>query len=93
LVIYLSTQGAHVMRHGLAMALGLPENQIRVIAPDVGGGFGGKNRLMPEEIAVAALALKLGCPVRWIEDRREHLLASVHARDHYYDLSIWADRE
>jgi aerobic carbon-monoxide dehydrogenase large subunit len=93
LVIYLSTQGAHVMRHGLAMALGLPENQVRVIAPDVGGGFGGKNRLMPEEIAVAALAMKLGHPVRWIEDRREHLLASVHARDHYYDLTIWANRE
>lgn len=91
LVIHLSTQGAHVMRHGLAMALGLPENQIRVIAPDVGGGFGGKNRLMPEEVAVAALALKLGHPVRWIEDRREHLLASVHARDHFYDLTVYAD--
>ena len=93
LVVHLSTQGPHVMRHGLAKALGLPENQIRVIAPDVGGGFGGKNRLMPEEIAVAALALKLGHPVRWIEDRREHLLASVHARDHFYDLTVFADRE
>ena len=78
LVVYLSTQGGHVMRIGLAQALGLPENKVRVIAPDVGGGFGGKNRLMPEEIAVAAIALKVGHPVRWIEDRREHLLASVH---------------
>jgi carbon-monoxide dehydrogenase large subunit len=93
LVIYLSTQGAHVMRLGLAQALGLPENKIRVIAPDVGGGFGGKNRLLPEEIAVAAIALKVGHPVRWIEDRREHLLASVHARDHTYDLTISADRD
>ena len=72
-------------------ALGIPEHQLRVIAPDVGGGFGGKNRLMPEEIAVAALALKLGHPVRWIEDRREHLLASVHARDHIYELTVYAD--
>jgi aerobic carbon-monoxide dehydrogenase large subunit len=93
LVVYLSTQGAHVMRLGLAQALGLPEHKIRVIAPDVGGGFGGKNRLLPEEIAVAALARKLGHPVRWIEDRREHLLASVHARDHSYDLTISADRD
>jgi carbon-monoxide dehydrogenase large subunit len=93
LVIYLSTQGAHVMRLGLAQALGLPEHKIRVIAPDVGGGFGGKNRLLPEEVAVAAIALKVGHPVRWIEDRREHLLASVHARDHTYDLTISADRD
>ena len=58
LLVYLSTQGGHVMRLGLARALGLPENQIRVIAPDVGGGFGGKNRLLPEEIAVCAIALE-----------------------------------
>ena len=86
LVVYLSTQGAHVVRIGLAQALGLPENKVRVIAPDVGGGFGGKNRIMPEDIAVAAIALKVGHPVRWIEDRREHLIASIHARDHFYDL-------
>ena len=75
LVVYLSTQGAHVVRIGLARALGLPENKVRIIAPDVGGGFGGKNRIMPEDIAVAAIAMKVGHPVRWIEDRREHLLA------------------
>jgi carbon-monoxide dehydrogenase large subunit len=93
LVVHLSTQGAHVMRIGIAQSLGLPENKVRVIAPDVGGGFGGKNRLMPEEVAVAALAMKLGHPVRWIEDRREHLLASVHCRDHTYDLTISAERD
>ncbi len=93
LLVYLSTQGGHVMRLGLARALGLPENQIRVIAPDVGGGFGGKNRLLPEEIAVCAIALKVDHPVRWIEDRREHLLASVHCRDHHYDLTICAERD
>ncbi|MEH2472953.1 carbon-monoxide dehydrogenase large subunit [Nitrobacteraceae bacterium AZCC 2161] len=92
LVIYSSTQGPHLMRLGIAQTLGLPEHKLRVIAPDVGGGFGGKNRLMPEEIAVAAIAMKCGRPVRWIEDRREHLIASVHARDHYYDFTLYAER-
>ncbi|TCT06717.1 xanthine dehydrogenase family protein molybdopterin-binding subunit [Aquabacter spiritensis] len=93
LVVTLSTQGAHVMRIGLAMALGLPEHKLHLIAPDVGGGFGGKNRLMPEEVAVCALALKTGRPVRWIEDRREHLMASVHCREHHYDITLYATRE
>jgi carbon-monoxide dehydrogenase large subunit len=93
LTVHLSTQGGHVVRIGLAQALGLPENKVRVIAPDVGGGFGGKNRLMPEDIAVAAIAMKVGHPVRWIEDRREHFLASVHARDHFYDLTISAAKD
>jgi len=88
LTVHLSTQGGHVVRIGLAQALGLPENKVRIIAPDIGGGFGGKNRIMPEDIAVAAIAMKVGHPVRWIEDRREHLLASVHARDHFYDLTV-----
>jgi carbon-monoxide dehydrogenase large subunit len=93
LTVYLSTQGGHVKRIGLSRILGLPENQIRVIAPDIGGGFGGKNRLMPEDVAVAAIAMKVGHPVRWIEDRREHLIASVHARDHTYDLTLSADKD
>jgi aerobic carbon-monoxide dehydrogenase large subunit len=91
LIVHLSTQGPHIMRIGLAQALNVPQSKIRVIAPDIGGGFGGKNRLMPEEIAVAAMALRVDYPLRWIEDRREHLMASVHARDHYYDLIVSAD--
>src|SRR5919106_3078444 len=93
LVVHLSTQGGHVIRLGLSQALGLPENKLRIIAPDVGGGFGGKNRLMPEDVAVAAIAMKVGHPVRWIEDLREHLIASVHARDHTYDLTLSADKD
>jgi aerobic carbon-monoxide dehydrogenase large subunit len=93
LVVYLSTQGGQIKRMALSRMLGIPENKVRVIAPDVGGGFGGKNRIMPEDVAVAALALKVGHPVRWIEDRREHLLASPHARDHTYDLTICAERD
>jgi carbon-monoxide dehydrogenase large subunit len=93
LVVYLSTQGGQVKRMAISRMLGLPEHRVRVIAPDVGGGFGGKNRIMPEDVAVAALALKVGHPVRWIEDRREHLLASPHARDHTYDLTICGARD
>jgi carbon-monoxide dehydrogenase large subunit len=93
LVVYLSTQGGQVKRMAIARMLGLPERQVRVIAPDVGGGFGGKNRIMPEDVAIAAIAMKVGHPVRWIEDRREHLLASVHARDHTYDLTICAEKD
>lgn len=93
LIVYLSTQGGQVKRLALSRMLGIPEHKVRVIAPDVGGGFGGKNRVMPEDVAVAAIALKLGHPVRWIEDRREHLLASPHARDHTYDLTICAERD
>jgi carbon-monoxide dehydrogenase large subunit len=91
LVVYLSTQGPHVMRMGLAETLGIPEHKLRVIAPDVGGGFGGKNRMMPEEVAVVALALQVDHPVRWIEDRRESLLAGAHAREHFYDLTLYAE--
>ena len=93
LVVYLSTQGGQVKRLALSRMLGIPEHKVRVIAPDVGGGFGGKNRIMPEDVAVAAIAMKVGHPVRWIEDRREHLLASPHARDHTYDLTMCAERD
>jgi aerobic carbon-monoxide dehydrogenase large subunit len=91
-VLYASTQTPHTMRVGLGEALDLEERRIRVVAPDVGGGFGPKARLYPEEIIVAALALELDCPVRWIEDRSEHLLTSAHARDHHYRLTAHADR-
>ena len=93
LVVYLSTQGGQVKRMALSRMLGIPEERVRVIAPDVGGGFGGKNRIMPEDVAVAAIAMKVKHPVRWIEDRREHLLASIHCRDHTYDLTISADHD
>jgi carbon-monoxide dehydrogenase large subunit len=91
LVVYSSTQFPHVIRTMLAQALGLAETRLRVIAPDVGGGFGIKNNFNPEEIAVAALAMTLNKPLRWIEDRREHLIASPHAREHRYDLAAYAD--
>ncbi|MBI3965674.1 MAG: xanthine dehydrogenase family protein [Chloroflexi bacterium] len=86
LLFYSSTRRPHLVRTWVATLLGLPENKVRVIAPDVGGAFGQKFPLYREEIGVAALALKLGQPVKWIEDRRENLVASQHAREEFVEL-------
>jgi carbon-monoxide dehydrogenase large subunit len=91
LVVYSSTQFPHVIRTIMAECLGISESKLRVVAPDVGGGFGPKNNFQPEELAVAALSMKLNRPLRWVEDRREHLIASPHAREHRYDLTAYAD--
>ena len=91
-VIYASTQTPHTLRVAMGEILGIEERRIRVVAPDVGGGFGPKARLYPEEIILAALALELDHPVRWIEDRNEHLLTAAHTRDHHYKLTAYADR-
>jgi aerobic carbon-monoxide dehydrogenase large subunit len=91
-VVYASTQTPHTMRVALGEFLGIEERCIRVVAPDVGGGFGPKARLYPEEIVLAALALHCDHPVRWIEDRREHLLTGAHSRDHHYRVTAYADR-
>jgi carbon-monoxide dehydrogenase large subunit len=93
LVVTSSTQQPHIIRSGLSEVLGLDEGQIRVVAPDVGGGFGYKGILLPEEIICAWLAMRLGRPVRWIEDRLEHLTASANCREHHYVVTAWADRE
>lgn len=93
LVVTTSTQQPHVIRTGLAETLGLDEGRIRVVAPDVGGGFGYKAILLPEEIVCAHLAIRLGRPVRWIEDRLEHLTASANCREHHYVVTAWADGE
>jgi aerobic carbon-monoxide dehydrogenase large subunit len=92
-VVYASTQTPHTMRVALGEFLGLEQRRIRVVAPDVGGGFGPKARLYPEEIVLAALALELDHPVRWIEDRNEHLLTCAHSRDHHYRVTAYADRQ
>ena len=81
LTVYSSQQSAHILRTTLATVLGLPERLIRVVTPDVGGGFGGKTHQYPEEMVVAWLAMHLRRPVRWIEDRAEHLVSAVQARE------------
>ncbi|MBW3095841.1 xanthine dehydrogenase family protein molybdopterin-binding subunit [Pseudohoeflea coraliihabitans] len=89
LTVWSSTQMPHLVRTYIAEELDLPESRIRVIAPDVGGGFGIKGQVFGEEVLVAWLALKTGRPVKWIEDRREHLIASIHARDHEHTLEAY----
>ncbi|WP_028241255.1 xanthine dehydrogenase family protein molybdopterin-binding subunit [Stutzerimonas azotifigens] len=93
LVVYTSAQMPHINRTGLAECLGLDEGSVRVISPDVGGGFGYKGILLPEEVCVAWLAMHLGHPVRWIEDRREQLVANTNCREHHYDIHAYADRD
>ncbi len=80
LTVWSSTQVPHMLRSHLALVLDFPEHHIRVIAPDVGGGFGQKGHLFPEEAVAAYLARRLGRSVKWIEDRRENLSASLHAK-------------
>src|SRR5712671_5484922 len=80
LTVWSSTQLAHEVRAFLMLLLRLDENQVRVVAPDVGGGFGAKFVMYPEEVAVAAACLKLRRAIKWIEDRREHFLAAVQER-------------
>jgi carbon-monoxide dehydrogenase large subunit len=92
LVVYSSSQVPHIIRTALAEALRIEEGRVRVIAPDVGGGFGFKSVLQPEEIAIAWLALTRRQPVRWTEDRREHLTAAANAREHHFRVTAYADK-
>ncbi len=91
LVMHTAAQMPHINRAGLSECLGLNQGAIRVIAPDVGGGFGYKGILLPEEVCLAWLCRRLGKPVRWIEDRREQLSANANCREHHYDLTVYAD--
>src|SRR5262245_7307600 len=81
LTVWATSQAPHLFRAGLAAALAIPESRLRVLCPAVGGGFGPKMHLYPEDVVVADLARRLGRPVRWVEDRRENLLASAQARE------------
>jgi len=93
LIMHVSTQVPHQVRSGVAQALGLPERSIRVIAPDVGGGFGLKCVVGREEVAVAAAALRLRRPVRWTEDRQENLTAAFHGHEQRYQVRAAFDAE
>ena len=91
LTVWSSTQTPHLGKRSLADLLDRDPETIRVIAPDVGGGFGPKAVFYPEEAVVAAAALRLGRPVKWIEDRREHFLAATQERDQYWSLEVAVD--
>ena len=89
--VWSSTQTPHIAKRMLADFLDRDPERIRVIAPDVGGGFGPKAIFYPEEAVIAAAALHLGRPVKWIEDRREHFLAATQERDQYWNVEVALD--
>lgn len=93
LTLYTAAQMPHVVRSGLSETLGMDQGRIRVISPDVGGGFGYKGILLPEEVCVAWLAMKTGRPIRWIEDRYEQLSANTNCREHYYEITGYAGKD
>ena len=91
--IWSSTQVVHWVRREAAALLGLPEARVRCVALDVGGGFGGKGHVYPEDLLVTFLSRKLGQPVRWIEGRTEHLMSATHSRDQLHDVEVGFDDE
>jgi len=93
LVVYSSSQIPHILKNALCECLGLRQNQVRVVAPDVGGGFGYKCVLLPEEIYIPWVAMQVKRPIRWIQDRREHLITAANAREHHYSVTLHAETD
>jgi carbon-monoxide dehydrogenase large subunit len=91
--LWSATQIPHIARFWLAISLGVPEARIRVVAPDVGGGFGSKLNVYAEEALALALARRLGRPVKWIEERSEGYLATIHGRDHWQEIEFAATED
>ncbi len=93
LILWTATQIPHLVRLLLSMVIGIPEHKVRVIAPEVGGGFGSKLYLYPEEVIIATLAKTTGRPVKWIEERRENYVATTHGRDQVQYVEVAAKRD
>lgn len=93
LTCWLSTQRPHHTRWFLAEIMGIPENRIRVIAPDVGGAFGAKEPIYPDEVALVFASLHLHRPIKWFEDRQENFVATTHGRDQIAELEVAATRQ
>lgn len=93
LTVWSSTQMPHLVRRQIAAQLDIPEDRVRVIAPDIGGGFGPKVFVYPEEVLVPFIARELGRPVRWIEDRAEHFISTAHGRDQIHDVEVGFDEQ
>ncbi|HZT52433.1 MAG TPA: xanthine dehydrogenase family protein molybdopterin-binding subunit [Stellaceae bacterium] len=91
LTTWSSTQVVHWVRREVAATLGMPEARVRCVALDVGGGFGIKGHVYPEDLLIPFLAREIGRPVKWIEDRHEHLMCSCHSRDQIHDVEIGFD--
>ncbi len=92
-VVYSATQVPHLAKIILSLSTGIPENQIRVVAPDVGGGFGSKLNVYREEILALVLTKRLGTPIKWVEDRSENYQATIHGRGQIQDVELAATNE
>ncbi len=92
-VVYSATQVPHLAKIVLSLSTGIPENDIRVVAPDVGGGFGSKLNIYREEILALVLTKRLGVPIKWVEDRSENYLATIHGRGQIQDIELAATSE
>jgi carbon-monoxide dehydrogenase large subunit len=88
LTVWVSSQDPHGLRDAIADILGLPQSRVRVIAPDVGGAFGSKISVYPEDVVVCYAAIKLGRPVKWVEKRRENLLTTTHGRGQKQHIEV-----
>ncbi len=93
LTVWVSTQAPFAVRTGICEAIGLAPDRVRIVAPAVGGGFGAKGGAHPEHLVVAALALRLGRPVRWEETRSENMVAMTHGRGQIQDVELGASRD
>jgi len=93
ITIWSSTQVVHWVRREVAAILGMPEARVRCLALDVGGGFGVKGHVYPEDLVIPFLARRLGRPVRWIEDRHEHLQSAAHSRDQLHEVEVGFDND
>jgi aerobic carbon-monoxide dehydrogenase large subunit len=93
LTLYTSTQIPHLLRTLLALMIGVPEHKVRVVAPEVGGGFGSKLNVYAEEALISFVSMKLGKPVKWIESRRENFTCTTHGRGHVDYLELAANRD
>lgn len=91
MTVWSSTQVVHWVRREIARQLGMTEASVRCVSPDVGGGFGVKGHVYAEEVIAAWLARRLRRPIKWVEDRQEHMLGSTHSRDDMHDAEIFFD--
>jgi carbon-monoxide dehydrogenase large subunit len=91
--VWSATQVPHILRFAIAATTGIPESKVRVIAPDVGGGFGGKLQTTPEEFATLAVARKLGKPCKFTETRSETMVSAHHGRDQWQKLTLSAEKD
>jgi aerobic carbon-monoxide dehydrogenase large subunit len=93
LTLWNTTQNPHIVRFAMSVVTGVPEDRLRVIAPEVGGGFGSKIPQMPGDFITVFCSMKLGRPVKWTETRSENYQATTHGRDHVQDVEVAATKD